>query len=87
MPRYKGKEPQKPADEKYTYSFSGWEPEIAIVTKSQDYLAQFSATPLDPTAVMVVEAPQEQVRKVMINGLLYILRGDNIYDVTGRLVK
>lgn len=87
MPRYKGKEPQKPADEKYTYSFSGWEPEIAIVTKSQDYVAQFSATPLDPTAVMVVEAPQEQVRKVMINGLLYILRGDNIYDVTGRLVK
>lgn len=87
LPVYKGATPTKAPDTQYTYTFSKWSPDIAVVTKSQDYAAQFNATPLDPTSVKVIEAPQEQVRKVMINGLLYIQRGDNIYDVTGRLVK
>ena len=87
LPVYKGATPTKAPDTQYTYTFSKWSPDIAVVTKSQDYAAQFNATPLDPTSAKVIEAPQEQVRKVMINGLLYIQRGDHIYDVTGRLVK
>ena len=87
LPEYKGTTPTKPADTQYTYTFSNWSPEIEVVTKSQDYLAQFNATPIDPSAINNVAAEYENVRKVMINGLLFIQRGEHIYDVTGRLVK
>ena len=50
-------------------------------------MAQFNATPIDPSAINNVAAGQENVRKVMIHGLLFIQRGEHIYDVTGRLVK
>ena len=87
LPEYKGATPTKPADAQYTYTFSTWDPAITVVTKAQDYMAQFNATPIDPSAINSVGAEQDQVRKVMIHGLLFIQRGDNIYDVTGRLVK
>lgn len=87
LPEYKGATPTKPADTQYTYTFSNWSPDIEVVTKSQDYLAQFNATPIDPSAINNVAAEYENVRKVMINGLLFIQRGEHIYDVTGRLVK
>ena len=34
-----------------------------------------------------LETERENVRKIMFNGVLYIQRGERIYDITGRVVK
>ncbi len=42
-----------------------------------------SIEPIEST----VEPTRNDVRKIIVNGVLYIQRGDVLYDVTGRLVK
>lgn len=53
LPKYDGTTPVKPADEKYTYEFTGWDKEIVKVTGNAVYTAQFKAiekeNPADPT--------------------------------------
>ena len=44
VPVYSGATPVRPEDEQYTYSFSGWQPEIVAATANADYTAQFTAT-------------------------------------------
>jgi hypothetical protein len=43
-PVYSGKTPERPADAKYTYTFSGWDNAIAAATSDQTYKAQFNTT-------------------------------------------
>lgn len=44
-PEYTGAVPEKDAEDKYTYTFSGWSPEITSVTGDTTYTAQFNAVP------------------------------------------
>ena len=43
IPIYTGATPTRPADEKYTYEFSGWSPTIVAATTDTDYIAQFDS--------------------------------------------
>ena len=82
-PVYTGATPVHPEDENYTYAFSGWSPTIVAATADANYTAQFTATEKSQ-AIEDVQAGAEGVSKVLIDGQIYILRGERVYTVTGQ---
>ena len=43
-PSYDGQQPMKDADEQFSYTFDGWDPEVETVTGDAEYAAVFSET-------------------------------------------
>ena len=40
-----------------------------------------------PTGIESIQPSAVSIQKVLINGRMYILNGDRVYDATGRVVK
>ena len=88
VPVYRGTTPTKPEDDNYTYTFSGWTPEIVPAAANADYTAQFTAT--GKTLVGIEDIPASgsaAPRKITIDGVIFILRGEKVYTLTGQEVR
>lgn len=79
-------EPIKPETADSTYTFAGWIPEVVAVTEDAIYTATYTAT---PKVVTGMENPSQTdiPQKIMIDGQIYILRGDKIYSIEGHEMK
>ena len=83
-----GTPPTKPADDSYEYVFEKWIPDIVAVTQNADYMASYLAVPKTPTDLPALTGSSVSPRKVMINGILYILLPDGRrYNMQGMEVK
>ena len=76
--------PDDPTREGYT--FIGWDPaDFTHVKADLTVTAQYKENP--GTGIDNMEQPYMAGRKLLIDGRLYILVGDRVYDATGRLVR
>jgi hypothetical protein len=59
-PVYAGEMPTKPDDEQFTYTFTGWTPDIAPVTGDATYTAVFTAKQITGTLIITRGSAAEQ---------------------------
>ena len=79
-------EPTKEDDEQYSYVFAGWFPNVETVTEDATYTVTYTAIP-KTNGIEDVYFNDVAHRKKMIDGRIYILRGDKTYTITGVKVK
>ena len=63
MPTYDSATPVRPADEKYTYEFIGWDKEVVRVTGDAVYTAQFKAVAKEQPKPEEPEDPTDKPQK------------------------
>lgn len=89
-PAYAGETPVRPMDTEYIYTFTGWDPALVAATADADYTAQYSTEERFPgggTSLEDVQGDKVQSTKILIDGVLYILRDGKIYNILGTRVR
>ncbi len=86
MPVYAGETPQKEEDEQYRYTFKDWSPKLAKVTKDATYRATYTRRS-KTEGLGDVQRDDVRCTKVLIDGQIYILRGDKTYTLQGMEVN
>ncbi len=65
LPTFDSNLPTKIADNKYSYTFSGWSPEVVKVKGDATYVAEFSKTPIDYSITFKVDG--EVIKTILFN--------------------
>ena len=86
MPIYSGETPVRPEDEQYTYTFSGWTPQIVAATADATYTAQYISKDKHE-GLEDIQEDNIPCTKVVRNGQIFILRGEKVYSITGQEVR
>ena len=86
MPIYSGETPVRPEDEQYTYTFSGWTPQIVAATADATYTAQYVAKDKHE-GLEDIQEDNIPCTKVIRDGQIFILRGEKVYSITGQEVR
>lgn len=87
MPVYEGITPVRPEDEQYIYTFNGWTPTIVAVTADATYTATYEAKDKSEGIEDIFFDASSAPRKVLINNVIYILRGEKVYTLQGQEVR
>lgn len=75
-------------DEQFHYVFTGWAPQITIVTANAVYTAVYDKVPKEPQGVEdVFSTTEDDTRKIIYNSQFYIIKNARIYNAQGQLVK
>ncbi len=88
LPIYPKGVPTKEEDDKYTYTFDKWSPEIVPVAGDATYTATYTATPKSQGIEDIYENSTERPAKYIENGDIYILMPNGKkYSIIGELIK
>ena len=88
LPIYPKGVPTKEEDDKYTYTFDKWSPEIVPVAGDATYTATYTATPKSQGIEDIYDRSAERPVKYIENGDIYILMPNGKkYSIIGKLIK
>ena len=88
MPIYPKGVPTKEEDDKYTYTFDKWTPDIVSVVGDATYTATYTATPKSQGIEDIHGDSVERPVKYIENGDIHILMPNGKkYSIIGKLIK
>lgn len=85
-PTYYNSDPWREADAQYTYTFTGWNPQLDWVTSNQSYYAQYEATAIT-TAIENTQSNEVKTYKILRDNKIFIIRGDKVYSILGHVIE
>ena len=83
-PVYSGTTPEKPEDESFIYTFSGWSPSVSAITGNTEYIAQFTSISkrVEPTYTVTIPATANNGESFTVSATTVVLNTDEVLTVT-----
>ena len=86
-PVYRGSTPTKAEDERYTYTFDAWTPEIVSVVADATYTATFTATEKTEAIENIMDNSSMPTKYIDNNNIYILMPNGKKYSIIGEIVK